>query len=321
QVASGIAGSFLGEALYRMSHLLLERGGFLSPGWRETAAAAISPGTGFNRLAFDKRLDADFSSRNAAIFSRFRAGLLGTVQNQPGPTTSVQRNLAAIDYSLDYGLPGKDGYAYARPFDYFSFEVTGTSASGVETLTDRGLLIGTDYALGDDYRGIWGLYGSYDYLSPQLFRLASTALSLGTTAQWNLTPALALQGTGLVGVGYSATGVVHSGPNPDFNYGLAPQAMLSLKLIGGNRFALDLGAREYFVSRIGAPEGGGRDNIVRADASLTVRLVRHHAIAVKYVLTRRDASSPATGDVTQQRGTIGVYYTWINDEGFGAVGW
>lgn len=96
--SSGIAGSFLGEALYRMSHLLLERGGFLPPGWRETAA--VSPATGFNRLAFDKRLDADLSSRNAA-FSRFRADLIGTVQDQSGLTTSLPRNLAAIDYSLD----------------------------------------------------------------------------------------------------------------------------------------------------------------------------------------------------------------------------
>ena len=30
---------------------------------------------------------------------------------------------------------------------------------------------------GKDYRGIWGLYGSYDYISPQTFRISSTALS------------------------------------------------------------------------------------------------------------------------------------------------
>ena len=44
QVASGIAGSFLGESLYRMANLLLERGG--DSRWRELSAAAISPPTG-----------------------------------------------------------------------------------------------------------------------------------------------------------------------------------------------------------------------------------------------------------------------------------
>ena len=37
-----------------------------SPFWRETSAAAISPSTGFNRLAFGKRFDAVFNSHDPA---------------------------------------------------------------------------------------------------------------------------------------------------------------------------------------------------------------------------------------------------------------
>ena len=56
QISSGIGGTFLGEALFRMSSLLLERSE--APRlWRETAAALISPATGFNRLAFGDRFD------------------------------------------------------------------------------------------------------------------------------------------------------------------------------------------------------------------------------------------------------------------------
>jgi hypothetical protein len=45
----------------------------------------------------------------------------------------------------------------------------------------RGLLIGKNYEAGPDYRGVWGLYGSFDYIAPQAYRVSSTALSLGTT--------------------------------------------------------------------------------------------------------------------------------------------
>ena len=65
----------------------------------------------------------------------------------------------------------------------------------------RGLLVGTEYAAGDNYRGVWGLYGSYDYISPQMFRVSSTAVSLGTTAQWWISDNVALQGTALGGCG------------------------------------------------------------------------------------------------------------------------
>ena len=55
QISTGIGGSFLGEALFRMSNLWLENQtgrGF----WRELlVAAAISPPVGFNRLAFNER--------------------------------------------------------------------------------------------------------------------------------------------------------------------------------------------------------------------------------------------------------------------------
>lgn len=69
----------------------------------------------------------------------------------------------------------------------------------MESLNTRGLLLGRAYASGDATRGVWGLFGNYDYISPQVFRVSSTALSLGTTWQSWLAPAVALQGTALAG--------------------------------------------------------------------------------------------------------------------------
>ncbi|HYV35605.1 MAG TPA: DUF3943 domain-containing protein, partial [Gemmataceae bacterium] len=62
QVASGIAGSFFGEALFRMANLLLETGGGLPPFWRETVAAGIAPSQAFSRHVMGYRKDSIFSS-------------------------------------------------------------------------------------------------------------------------------------------------------------------------------------------------------------------------------------------------------------------
>ena len=303
-----------------MATLMRESGG-MSPLWREIAATAISPPTGFNRLAYGNRFDGIFDSHNPAYYSRLQLGLSGTAQNRPGFSTKLRRDEALADFAMDYGLPGKPGYDYRRPFDYFSFQVATSTANGFENVMTRGLLIGTDHEKGDNYRGIWGLYGSYDYIAPQLFRVSSTALSLGSTAQWWLTHTIALQGTCLAGVGYTAAGAVNSTNENDYHYGVAPQALFALRLIFGDKASLDLAAREYFVSKVAAGNRGGNDNIARVDASFTWRIRRQHAITLKYLWSRRDASFPDLGDLRQSRATFGIYYTLLGHDGFGAVDW
>lgn len=320
QVASGIAGSFLGEALFRLSSLVLENSN-MPRFWREVTAAVISPSTGLNRLAFGDRFDPVFSSRGAEYYSRFQLGPSGTTRNIQGTSTELKRNELLADFSLEYGLPGKAGYEYTRPFDYFAFQATASSANVFENIQTRGLLAGKAYGDSHDYRGIWGIYGSYDYISPQTYRISSTALSLGTTAQRWLTQDIALQGTALAGAGYAAVGTLHGTTEGEYHYGVAPQALVALRLIFGERAALDVTAREYFVKGIGSGNTGGHDNIARADISLTVRVHKQHAVAIKYLWNRRDATYSFLGDGTQERATLGIFYSYIGKNRFGAVDW
>ena len=320
-INTGLGGSFVGEALFRLANLLLQQGS-IPPLWREVGAAAISPSTGFNRFAFGERYKGVFDSHDPVNYSRLSLGFSGTAQNTSGTsTTKLSRNEALVDYSIDYGLPGKPGYTYDRPFDYFTFQATASSANGFENLMTRGLLLGTSYGVGENMRGIWGLYGSYDYIEPQTFRVASTGLSLGTTGQYWLTRDIALQGTLLGGAGYAAVGTVDSTVDADYNYGLAPQALGSLRLIVGERMSLDVTGREYFVTRVAAAKRGGHDNIVRLDASFTVRVYRDHGVSIKYLGNRRDTMYADIGDVSQSRGTIGLFYVLLGHDRFGAVEW
>jgi hypothetical protein len=320
QVTTGIGGAFLGEALFRIVNLVLEWRD--QPRWtRELAAAAISPPVGLNRRAFGDRFKRPFPSRDPLYFSRLQAGLSGTAQDSPGlSTTRGHRNEALADFYIEHGLPGKRGYEYSRPFDYFSFQATASSANGLESVMTRGLLKGRAYESGDDLRAVAGVYGHYDYIAPQLFRVSSTAVSLGTTADYRPRPGLAFLGTVAFGVGYAAAGTVASSAENDFHYGVAPMALGALRAVLGDRAALDLTAREYYVSKLGAAARGGHENILRLDAALTLRVEGRHGVSIKYLGNRRDARYPE-GDRTQRRQTVGLFYTYLGHDRFGVSDW
>ncbi|MBI5017586.1 MAG: DUF3943 domain-containing protein [Deltaproteobacteria bacterium] len=323
QITTGFGGTFLGEPLFRMASLLLE-GGDGRPGvWRELGAALISPPTGFNRLVFGERFDAVFPSRNPAFFTRLRlGGSLNDRVSEQGVSHSVKRKEATADFHMAYGLPGKPGYRYTRPFDYFDFQFTAVNTSMFENIMSRGLLYGTDYQVGDAYRGVWGLYGNYDYISPQIFRVSSTGLSLGSTGEWRLSRPVTLQGTLLGGLGYGAAGTIRSSSSErDYHYGATPQGLLALRLLFGNVANLDVTARGYYVSSIAATENRGVERIARGDAALTVRVYGHHGITLKYVASRRDATYHDIDARRQTIGTFSLLYEVMSDKTFGAVGW
>ncbi len=324
QVASGIGGSLLGEPLFRLSSLVLEDGGEHPGFWRELGAAVLSPPAGFNRHVFGDRFKGVFPSHSPATFTRVRLGAnITRLATGPGADNSVTRNEGTLDYYLAYGLPGKDGYTYDRPFDYFDFQFTAVSNKNVfENIMTRGLLLGKKYEAGDDYRGVWGLYGSFDYISPQqIFRVSSTALSLGTTGQWWLTRAIALQGSAFGGIGYGASGTVHRTEERDYHYGASGQGLLASRLIFGDKAMFDMTLREYYISGFGSTQTDGSERIFRGNASLTVSVYKRHGFGIQYIMSRRDASSPGFPGTHQTVGTWSIAYNFLGDSRFGAVEW
>jgi hypothetical protein len=303
-----------------MANLLLESDEGKPGFWRELAAGVISPPTGFNRLAFGNRFDTVYPSHNPATFVRVEAG--GTLTSSSHNVSSnVKEHGAVGDLTVSYGLPGKPGYTYARPFDYFDFHVTAATANTLERRNTRGLLVGAAYESGEATRGIWGLYGSYDYISPQVFRVSTTALSLGTTWQTWLSQDIALQGTALGGTGYGAAGSIKRTGDRDYHYGVSPQALLALRLILGERAMIDFTGREYYVTGLLSPEPQGRENMMVGDASFTVRVFDRHGIALRYAASQRNASYPNVDSRNQTVSTFSLMYVLLGNSGFGAVEW
>ncbi len=324
QFASGIGGSFFGEALFRMASLVLEGDGGKPGFWQELGATLISPPTGINRLAFGNRFKPIFPSHNPATFSRVQLGtsLTSHVTDNSDSSPTV-RDEPTANFTIAYGLPGKPGYSYRRPFDYFHFEFIslGNADNPFDDIMLRGLLLGTDYEAGNSYRGIWGLYGGYDYISPQVFRVSSTSLSLGTTYQWWLSRAVALQGSVLGGVGYAAAGQVEQVGERDYHYGVAPQGLVGLRLIMADRAMFDLTGRAYHLTGVGGADPGGSEAIERLNMGFTVRIYGRHALGLTYIASVRDAQYPDRADSHQSIGTVGIVYTWLGKARFGAVEW
>ena len=316
QIASGIAGSFLGEALFRVGNLVIETGPAPTRRGRKLVTAATSVPLSVNRHLFGQRFDRVYPSRDAAYYRRIYIGASATTESRGDANINLRPTEGVFDVSMEYGLPGVEDYHYTRPFDYFSMQATATTGSGLESILLRGLLVGTAYKAGGTH-GVWGVYGNYDYVAPQLFRVSSTALALGTTFEWRPSDVLAVQGTALGGAGFAAVGALTRRDTSDYHYGIAPQAVIASRVIFGDRAAIDLSAREYYVSRVAGTSG--HDNIIRFDAAFAVRLHQQRALTLRYLSSRRDAFFPDAGSRRQVRGTLGVFLTMLGHDRFGAV--
>jgi len=320
QLASGIAGTFLGESLFRMANLLVDRSHSHVSFGRGLLVFVTSPPTALNRVAFGTRFDGVMPTHDPAYDLRVQVGARGTTQNTtPGPSLNLGQSEAIADVLIEYGLPGKAGYTYTRPFDYFRLDATASTVSVVEKLTSHGVLVGHRYETGEGGGGVWGLYGIYDYLSPQFFRVSTTAVSGGTTVERWLSGHLLLQATLLGGVGYAAVQTINGTNDRDYHYGMTPQAVETLRMVAANRVSFDVSARQYFVTGVAGFDTPGTDTILRAEISAAVKVYSRHAVTVRYQTTRRTATFPGFGPQKQSIGTVSLAYTVLGPQRLGAV--
>jgi hypothetical protein len=325
QITTTFAGSFLGEALFRTAALVLQGGHGKPSTGRSVLAGLIAPSAAVNRLAFGKRFDAAYPDDDPAVFYWLGGGVRrNTTLKDVGGLSDVKKDAAVAAFALDYGLPGQPGYEYKKPFDYFHFEATATTNENAipENIMVRGLLYGKDTSSGRDYSGIWGLYGTYDYFSPELFKVSSTALSLGTTGQYLMSDKWALQGTGLGGLGFTAAGENDNGAGDrEYRYGASPQALLTLRLIYGDVAMFGVTANDFLiVGSSGSASTSSNENIMRMQLSLTVRIYERHAVGIQFIDSRRDRSYSSIPDPRQSVGALTIFYMYLGDEHFGVVG-
>ena len=165
----------------------------------------------------------------------------------------------------------------------------------------------------------------------QVFRVSTTAASLGTTNQWWISQHVALQSTLLAGVGYGGGGVLHgsgvttAGPlgdgQRDYHYGLTPQALINARLLLGDRVSFDTTARIYYISKVAATESTGTEDIERIDSSVTIRVFKSHGITLRYSESIRNGRYATLPTSHQRLNTVSIGYTLLGQARLGTVDW
>lgn len=325
-ITTSQAGTLFGESMFRIASYILERGGRHPVWWREASAAVLMPPLVFNRWIHGERFKPIFPSHDPAVFWQAQLGVSSDARVTDNATfTTVKRQEAVVNFLFAYGMPGRGRYRYERPFDYFQLDVGAMTSAHTHNWLDhlfiRGLLLGKEYDAGDNYSGIFGLYGSYDYASPQIFRVSSTAVSLGTTFQWWLAPNTVAQGSLLAGVGFAGAGTNPIKGLRDYHYGATPQGLASLRIIFHDRVMLELIGRGYYISGTGSDDQLGTETIATGKAGLTFRVGGRHALGIQYVASHRLSAYNGLRPTTHQSvGTFSLTYSFLSDERFGALG-
>jgi hypothetical protein len=329
-VTTAQAGSLLGEALYRMADLIIRDSGSTGPNFLHQAGALLIS-SGINRRILGNRFRAHLPDSLPAMLwqLRFGATMDALAKDVSTPTSLFLHRDMEVDFHMAYGLPGRPGYRYTRPFDYFDFQASvlpSTFSNFIENIMVRGLLAGQKTADRPNEHGVWGMYGSFDYISPYLFRVSSTALSLGTTREYKLGDEIALQGSLLGGIGWGAAGtttIIPSTPTNaairDYHFGVTPQALLSTRLILGERAMFDLTSRYYYVSGVGSDDSRGIERIFRANFGATFRVKGGNALGITYVLSLRNATYGTMAPKDMREATINLTYTILGNRHFGST--
>jgi hypothetical protein len=307
-----VAGSFLGEILFRLSNRILDGGEGSPSTWRKLAAAAVSPINGLNRLFYgDKyRMPVEQLPLTGELKLAFRAS---SMVRQDG-TTYGNSNAWLASARVVQGFPGS-GHGFRAPFDTFDItaqvginkEATGRTAVGDFSI--HGLLLGTSYGSGER-AGRVGLYGSYDFLTPSLFRASSSALGVGTLGQYAFGDFL-FQGQTILSLGYGAGGsLVDPVGRRDYHFGLQGVFFGEAGLVWSDTLWLAFTTREYLVSGKATAERGSWEDMTFSSLDLTWRVAGPHSVKLELGGSRRSAHYEGQPDIVQRAGTLTLAYAW-----------
>ena len=323
QIASGIGGSFFGEALFRMASLVLEGDGGNPGFWRELGAAMLSPPTGLNRLAFGDRFKPVFPSHDPAIFWRLRLGAsLNSNLNDQGGSSTITGKRRPRTTPWPTGSPGSP--AIATPVlsttsilnspasaTHITLSITSWSAaSSSERNTKRATPI---EGYGDSMAAmtIYRRTSSVSRAPPSLSALPSSG---GSRERWRSRARSS-----------AASATARPATSPDRGNGTTTTASPRRD---SSRSASSLTTGPCSTPRVAGTisaawvhETGGKETIGRLNMGLTVRIYGRHALGIQYLASLRDAQYPDRANSHQTVGTVSLVYTLLGDPRFGAVEW
>ena len=329
QITTTLGGIFLGEVLHRAAALVLSDTGGGTPSWvRQVGSFLLSPAGAINHWLTNGELDAQDLDENPPYFAHVSAGVnIGGVLRDPGTRRTylvpgVQFNVQA---SLTYGIPGDPAFRYRHPFSHFALDANLLIGAGAVTggFFTRGLLWGAHFGnASTSVRGVWGVFGQYDFSAASLARVSSVAVGLGASLQWKLGTDVFLQATGMLsGVPFASAGAlgVEDVTVRDYHIGAGAQATTDLRLLYRDLGWLRLTARNWFI--VGAyTQPTGWESISYVTFGPLGKLWGPIGLGADVVVVLRRTHFPDNGFAPQVNGVTGrITLSWLSDGHFGLV--
>jgi len=316
QVNTPFGGTMVGEVAFRLSRMVLDSGGYAPSASRQFFAFLINPVGGINRLMFGDKYRGELLLPTSWM-GEFHFGLViagSTRTDAPGSRNTDVGPWASLSANIIYGIPGTPDLSLSKPFDHFevsaSFSFTSDiTSTATSTLLVRGLLIGETIGPGGDEGGLWGLFTSYDFVAPAVFRVTGFGLGPGVALmkRWDT---FELHGTGVAELLPWAGGgsTIPLGVR-DYLYGPGAALALELRAHFGDRVILRLLGRQYWVSGLYAR--GSSEDISYGKAQATVRIYGMHGVSGGIDWGRRRAGYSFDSDIFQRASVATVYYTLL----------
>jgi hypothetical protein len=315
-VNTPFGGTMLGESLFRLSRLILDSGGYKPGVWREIGAFLFNPMGGLNRLFYGDKYRGELMLPTSWIgHFRFGSVIAGSSRSDRAAARDTEVGpWGSLGAWIVYGVPGTPGLALTKPFDHFEGSASISFTKDVTTkptatLLVRGLLVGETLGEGGDSGGLWGLFSSYDFIAPNVFRVQGFGLGPGVALmkRWDW---FELHGTGVLDLLPWAGGgsTVPLGVR-DYHYGPGGEAVLEIRGHFSDRVVVRLEGRQFFVS--GAYARGGSEHISYGKIETTVRLIDVHALSASLDWGHRQASYFGEADIWQRASVVSLYYTLL----------
>jgi len=311
-VNTPFGGSLLGEALFRMSRLILDGGGYQPGFFRQAFAFLINPVAGLNRLAFGNKYRGELLLPESWM-GEFRLGAVLAGSNHISDSSSVSIGpWFSISAKIVYNVPGTPGLVLEKPFDHFDFDASlalggSAAAQPSASLRIRGLVVGNTLSLGDEPGGLWGLFTSYDFIAPQVYRVQGFGAGPGVALakRWGWFE----QHVTLVGefLPWAGGGTTQALGVRDYHYGPGVNVALELRSHITDRWTVRLEGRQYWIS--GWYSSGQSENISYARASTTIRIYGMHGASAVFDWSYREARYPFQPDITNRAELFSLYYT------------
>jgi hypothetical protein len=332
QITTTLGGVFLGEVLHRTYRLLVEEGGGKVPLSRRLAGVLVSPASSLNDWLFDGQLSPGDIDRAPPLYAELSPGvslmtrLADTTSGTPFPLLreGPQFSLAG---ELVYGAPGDPRWRYRHPFSYFDATASVTFPGiSMANLHIRGLAAGAQYG-GETspVRGLWGLFGLYDFGANNVVRVSSVGVGFGTTLHLRMSDESFLQGTAILGgLGFAAAGSLglDAALVRDYHIGPGVQALVEAKLVRRGMGMLRVRANNWLVTGAYTEPREGFESITYVTWDGRVRVAPHLAVGFEVPMAWRVYDFGPAGPALRRAisgGGLRFTVSYMSDDIFGTA--